>query len=290
MKKNLALILLFVLNFHVSTSQSLEEKAATETCNCLAKYDKPSEKNFSECIGNSFAKVFFEEKDEKIREKANTVEGITQIIKEVSALLPKTCDALKEKRNKDQKELLYSDSEIESAKNYYSIAKDMMMDSKYDLAIKSFQMAIGKDKNYVLAYDDMAACYRQLGDYDSAIKYYKKSLEIFPEGDFALMNIGVVYTLKSDFKTAVSYYEKLIKFRPKNAEGYFGAAKNYFVLKEYEKALDNIFIAHRIYTNDNSSYIKDSEQIMGAMYQQLKSENKEALFLKIAKKNNMKIE
>jgi hypothetical protein len=77
-----------------------------------------------------------------------------------------------------------------------------------------------------------------------------------------------LYTLKSDFKTVLDYYEKLIKFEAYNSKGYFGPAKSYFELKEYEKSI----------------YIKSSEQIMGAMYQQPKAVNKKVLFVKIEKK------
>ncbi|MNL23385.1 photosystem I assembly protein Ycf3 [compost metagenome] len=165
-----------------------------------------------------------------------------------------------------------------------------MKANNYKMAIEGLQLSLKEDPNFVLALDDIAVCYRQLNDLDNAIKYYKKSLDIFPEGDLALMNIGVIYTLKSDFKTAIEYYEKLIKFQPNNAEGYFGAGKNYFVLNDDEKALDNIFMAHVIYTNEKSEYVKDSEQLLGAIYQKMKSENKEDLFKKIAEKNNVKIE
>lgn len=280
----------FMLLYSIfSFSQSLEERAAIETCNCLANYEKPSEKNFSECIGNSFAKTFMEEKDDKIREKANTVEGITTIMREIKALLPETCNVVKEEKIKAKREVHYADSDNQSAANYYTMAKDMMITGKYELAIEGFQLAIKEDKNYVLAYDDMAACYRKLDDYDNAIKYYKKSLAIYPEGNFSLMNIAVVYSLKSDFKNSVRYYEKLIDYEPNNAEGYYGAGKAYFGLKEYEKALDNIFKAHRIYTNENSDYKADSEKIMAMMYQKLKAEDKEALFIKIAESNNIKL-
>jgi len=289
MKKSI-LLGLFLLHGSLSFSQSFEQKIAVEACNCISKFEKATEKNYSDCFGSSFSTVFFAEKDQKVKEKANSVEGITQIMKEVFALLPTTCTIKKTVSSNDKKSLFYTASKNEKAMSSYIIGKDLMNNSKYEQAIVHFQKAVKDDKDFVLAYDDLAACYRQLNDYDNAIKYYQKSLTVFPEGDFALMNLGVVYTLKSDFKTAIDYYEKLITFEPNNAEGYFGAAKNYFQIKEYEKALNYIFIAHRIYTTENSNYKSDSEQILAAMYQQLKAENKESLFLKIAEKNNIKID
>jgi tetratricopeptide (TPR) repeat protein len=287
--KKIILLLLIVIIANQLNAQSLEEKIAIRACECLKSKSKVTEDVYTKCISNSVAEVVLKESDPKNREVINTVEGIQGLFKKVYALIPQTCEKEKKKERDAIKEAFYSYSKNERAQNSYIIAKDFMRDEKYDLAIEGLQMALKQDKKFVLAYDDIAVCYRHLNDFDNAIKYYKKSLEIYPEGDFALTNIGVVYALKSDYKTATEYYEKLIKFHPENPEGYFGAGKNYFLVNDYEKALNNIFIAHRIYTEEKSAYIKDTEQIIGMMYKKLKEENKEALFNTIAEKNNIKI-
>jgi tetratricopeptide (TPR) repeat protein len=289
-KNNMKKILFFltiVTIFNTSYSQTLEEKIATRACECLKNKTKVDDDVYQKCITKSMSEVVLTDNDKKNREAINTVEGIQNLLKKVYEIMPITCDSQKEKENKRNQ--FYSNSTNENAQNSYIIAKDFMRDKKYKLAIESLEISLKYDKNFVLAYDDIAVCYRQLNDFDKAIKYYKKSLDIYPEGDFALMNIGVIYSKKLDFKTAISYYEKLIKFQPKNAEGYFGAGKNYFSLKDYENALNNIFIAHRIYSEEKSEYVKDTEQIMSIIYQTLKSENKVELFNKIAEKNNIKI-
>lgn len=287
--KKVVLISFVIFSSNAMFSQTFEEKMAIEVCNCLSEFTKANNENLSKCMGDSFAKVFFDEKEQTVKEKAGTVEGITQIMKDVNVLLTKTCNSEKEKKITAKRTSFYTDSSNKTAQNFYTTGKDMMNIGKYELAIEGFEFAIKEDNQFVLAYDDMAASYRQLKDYENAIKYYKKSLAIYPEGNFALMNIGVVYSLKSDAKNAVKYYEKLIQYEPNNGEGYYGAGKNYFELKEYEKALNNIFAAHRIYLSQNSEYKNDSEKIMASMYQQLKNQNKEDLFLKIAKENNITI-
>lgn len=286
--KKITLFLLIVLNLSHSYSQTLEEKIAIEACVCLKNKNKITEDVYRECIATSMTNVSLSSKNQKEREAMNTVEGIQNLFKKVHEIMLKTCEGEKQKESGKIKNDYYSYSKNEKAKNSYIIAKDAMENKDYKVAIEAFQQALKYDNQSVLAYDDIAMCYRQLNDYDNAIKNYQKSLAIFPEGDFALMNIGVVYSLKSDFKTAIKYYELLIKYQPNNAEGYFGAGNNYFRLNDYEKALDNIFIAHRIYTMENSNYVKDTEQTLGMMYQKLKSENKEDLFKKIAEKNNIK--
>lgn len=235
------------------------------------------------------ASLVLTDNDKKNREAIDTVDGIQSLLKKVYDIMPITCENEKRKEIERKKNEFYSNSKNTNAQNSYTIAKDFMRDGKYKLAIEGLEISLKYDKNFVLAYDDIAVCYRQLNDFDKAIKYYKKSLAIYPVGDFALMNIGVIYAMKSDFKTAIKYYEKLIKFHPKNAEGYYGAGKNYFLVKDYENALHNIFIAHKIYSEDKSNYVKATEQIMSMMYQKLKSENKEDLFNTIAEKNNIKI-
>jgi tetratricopeptide (TPR) repeat protein len=289
MKKNLLLFVTFI-SFSTIKAQTIEEKIALKACDCLQKSSGVTETIFRDCLTNSMSETILTDKDPKVRESINTVDGIKSMILKATDAVIKKCPQLAPERPEDKTTVFYADSKNKKAQNYYNSAKDFMRNKNYKQAIESLLLSLNEDPDFVLAFDDIAVCYRQLDDYDNAIKYYKKSLAIYPEGNLALMNIGVVYSLKSDFKAAIEYYEKLIKFEPENAEGYFGAGKNYFLLNNDEMALDNIFLAHIIYTNENSEYTKDSEQLLGAIYQKMKSENKEDLFKKIAAKNNIKIE
>jgi len=289
MKKKF-LFSIFIASFGQIYSQAVEDKIAIKACDCLEKSSGITEDVFRDCLTASMSEVILTDNDKKVRESINTVEGIRDMIQKVQAATVKKCPKFIPEKPEDKSTVFYADSKNKEAQNAYTAAKDLMRAKNYKAAIENFQIALKQDPNFVLALDDIAVSYRQLDDYDNAIKYYKKSLEIFPEGDYALMNIGVVYTLKSDFKTAVEYYEKLIKYQPYNAEGYFGAGKNYFALNDDEKALNNIFTAHRIYTNDKSDYTKDTEMLMGMIYQKMKKENKEDLFKKIAAANNINIE
>lgn len=289
MKKTL-LFFLTISSFSIIQAQTIEEKIAAKACECLKKESKITEEIYRNCITNSMAELVMKEKDQKVRESINTVDGIKNMIVNSEAIVSKKCPDLVPSLVETKEDVFYGKSKNKKAQNFYIIGQDFMNQNNYKLAVESFQLALKEDPDFVLALDDIAVSYRQLGDYENAIKHYKRSLEIYPEGNFALMNIGVVYTLKSDYKTAIGYYEKLIEYHPDNAEGYFGAGKNYFMMKDDEKALDNIFMAHRIYSNENSDYVKDSETLLSAIYQKMKSENKEDLFKKIADKNNVKID
>lgn len=283
-------LLFITLSFFNAKSQTLEEKIAAKACTCLEKSKEVNEEIYRNCLTNSMAEVVLQDKDAKVREGINTVEGIKSLLQKSDETIGKTCSKFLPKASKNKSDIYYSDSKNEQAQNSYIIAKDFMQAQNYKLAIEGLQLALKQDPNFVLALDDIAVCYRQLEDYDNAVKYYKKSLDIYPEGEYALMNIGVVYALKSDYKTAIDYYERLIKYQPNNAEGYFGAGKNYLQLNNDEKALSDIFIAHRIYTENKSEYAKDTEMLMGAIYQKMVKENKEGIFKKIAAENNIVIE
>jgi len=287
---NKAFLLFIILSFFNANSQTLEEKIAAKACSCLQKSKEINEEIYRNCLTSSMAEVVMNDKDAKVREGINTVDGIKSLLKKSDETIAKTCSNLLPKAPEDKSAIYYRDSKNKEAQNSYITAKDFMRVRNYKSAIEGLQISIQQDPNFVLALDDIAVCYRQLEDYDNAIKYYKKSLDIYPEGEYALMNIGVAYTLKSDFKSAIDYYEKLIQYQPNNAEGYFGAGKNYFALNNDEKALQDIFTAHKIYTSDKSEYTKDTDILMGAIYQKMVKEKKEDVFRKIAAENNIAIE
>lgn len=283
-------LLFVILSFFKANSQTLEEKIATKACSCLEKSKEINEEIYRNCLTNSMAEVVLKDKDAKVREGISTVEGIKSLLQKSDETIARTCSKFLPKAPENKSDIYYSDSKNKEAQNSYTVAKDFMLAKNYKLAIEGLQLALKQDPNFVLALDDIAVCYRQLEDYDNAIKYYQKSLEVYPEGEYALMNIGVVYTLKSNFKTAIEYYEKLIKYQPNNAEGYFGAGKNYLALNNDDKALQDICIAHGIYTNEKSEYSKDTEMLMGAIYQKMIKENKEQIFKKIAAENNITVQ
>lgn len=287
MKTILSIILTAFSMIHYG--QRLEQNAAINSCECISKLKEVTDEKYRECISNSLAKSATEVNAATYLKQISTVDGMKSALKKVDSLVKATC-LLENKNNLEKKkDLHYSYSKNESARNAYIIGKDFMKDKKYDLAIESFEIALKNDKNFVLANDDIAVCYRQMNDYDSAIKYYKKSLSIFPEGDFALKNIGVVYTLKSDFKTSNEYYQKLINFYPTDAEGYYGLGKNLILLEELEKALLNILKAHKIYLKENSAYAKDAETLESIIYQEMKKKGEEQKFIDIANENGITI-
>ena len=284
--------LLIILTLFLSTnafSQTLEVRAADRACDSIQKTKNLNDENYRKCLASSITDVMVKDKNSNDLQWMNTVDGIQGVLRKIDSIVSKNCVVYsKEKLDKLRKKF-YGDSKIKFVNNSLIIGNDFLREKQYDLVIENYGMALKYDSLYVPVIDNLAVAYKKKGDLDTAIKYYTKSLSIYPEGDFALMNIGVIYTLKSEYKISNEYYSKLIRLYPDNAEGYFGLGKNLALLKEFESALENIFIAHRIYEHEKSEYVNDTQKIIGMLYQEMKAVNKEEDFNKIAKKMGIEL-
>lgn len=288
MKKSLSIAILFFSS--IIFGQNFEQTAAEKSCECIKKLTELNDENYRKCISTSLTESLMIGNVKDNMQKIGTVDGMKTALQNIDTLVKNTCSIDRTAELDEKKDLHYSYSKNEDATNSYKIGKDFMEDGKFKLAIEGFEMALKKDEKFVLALDDMAASHRKLENFDKAIKYYKKSLAIYPEGDFALMNMGVIYNLKKDYKTSNEFYKKLIGFYPRSAEGYYGLGRNYAFLDEDENALINIINAHKIYVEEKSDYVKDSQQMLEVIFQMMKKKGKEKDFVRIASENGINVQ
>jgi tetratricopeptide (TPR) repeat protein len=169
-------------------------------------------------------------------------------------------------------------SDSEDANNYYESGNKAYENNDYKKAIKFYGKALKKDPEFIYAIDNTGLAYRQMNDNRKAIKYYQKSLSIYPEGSFALQNLGVAYTNMNQLTYAMDCYDKLAYFYPEDPEGYFGIGKIYVLSEQYDKAIDYVFIAHRLYTIFGSEYVGDTEKLAITIYNKMKEQNRTELF------------
>jgi len=286
--KQLLIILTLILSTNVF-GQTLEERVADRACDCIQKTKKLNDENYRKCLASSISYVVANDNNPDDTQFIVTVEGIQDLLRKVDSIVSRNCVVYSKKKLNNLRKEFYGDSKSKFVNNSLIIGNDFMQEKQYDFVIENYQMALKEDSLYVPVIDNLAAAYKKKGDLDNAIKYYKKSLSIYPEGDFALMNIGVIYTEKSEYKISNGFYSELIRLYPDNAEGYFGLGKNLFLLNEYESALENLFIAHKIYQHEKSDYLNDTQKIIGMIYQEMKKLNKEDEFNKIANKMGIEI-
>lgn len=284
---------LFIIGLLLTTSitaQTLSEKVAIKACDCLDSLEtlEQIEDSIKNCISKAMALVMIESSPDE-KNILNTVEGVTCVFKEVKEMLPSYCYNVRRLIIEEKKQQFYKPSVHQTANEHYKIGNDFMNKGDYTNAIQEFEKAIKVDPNFIYAYDHLAISYRRQEKYKEAIEYYLKSLEIFPEGDVALLNIAVAYSFLEDYDNSLKYYNSLKFLYEYNPEGYFGVGKILFIQSDYKNALENILIAHLIYAETNSDYIKDSELLIGLIYSELKNQGKIDLFNEIASKYNISI-
>lgn len=175
------------------------------------------------------------------------------------------------------------------ALEYYDEGLNYSANQQYDLAIVSYSKAVKKDPKFAFAWDNLGMSYRRRGNFKEAIKCYEKSLEIDPDGTMPLQNMAVAYGLLEDWKKAAEVYEEFIKLHPDDPEGYFGAGRSHYVAGNFEKGVDNMFKAYRLYKEKDSPYVNDAHQLLGSFYQDLKEKNKLEIFTEAAKNNGVNI-
>ncbi|MFQ5586854.1 MAG: tetratricopeptide repeat protein [Thermodesulfobacteriota bacterium] len=85
------------------------------------------------------------------------------------------------------------------------------------------------------------------GDYDGAMEAYRRSMALAPTWERTYYNIGMTLShrgvdeKKAEYlREAITYYEKALKLHPSSYRTYNSIAVNYYIMREYDKALEYI--------------------------------------------------
>jgi tetratricopeptide (TPR) repeat protein len=271
--------------------QTLSEKIALIACERLDSIDnfETLQDSIQPSITAAMATVMMKGTLEE-RKQIGTVEGIRGTLKEAFEILPRRCYNVRRLIIESKRKVFYKESDNQKANAHFDKGNEYMEKEDYKSARKEFESAIKLDEKFIYAFDHLAISYRRQNNYKSAISYYKKSLDIFPEGDVALLNIAVCYSFLLDKENTMKYYNQIKYLYPDNPEGYYGVAKFLFINADYENALDNLFISHRIYSENKSTLSNDSQKLIELFYSKLKELNQLDLFDRKAKKYGITIE
>lgn len=278
-KAFLILIILLFNPVYKAEAQDFPQKVAVEICHCLdtiSNLDSLDSK-LDSCAYEALETVFDDASDE-IQEIYSTDEAVEDVMNKAMERLLSECPNLRKSIIEERKRIYYKMSDSDDANNFYESGNQAYENKDYKGAIKYYGRALKKDPEFIYAIDNTGLAYRQLNDNKKAIKYYRKSLSIYPEGSLALQNLGVAYTNLNQLHEAMDCYDKLAYFYPEDPEGYFGIGKVYFLSEQYDKAIDYVFIAHRMYTLSGSDFVRDTEKLAISIYDKLKEQNKTELF------------
>jgi len=208
---------------------------------------------------------------------------------QIERWLMDSCATLKQAISTNDVEREKSFSDNPDAMTAYNAGVGLLKKDKYAECIPFFEKAVSIDPEFAFAWDNLGICYRRTNQLDKAEKAYKASLKVDPAGKTPLQNLAVVYQLQKRDDEAIATYKEIVKYYPDDPEIYYGIGMVYYNnKKDWENALDNMCKAYNIYVAQKSPYRSDAEQVIQMIHAQMKKENKEDLFNKILKDNNIR--
>lgn len=299
--KNAAALLLLLTGFAASAQDDKVKNVAGVACDCAAKIEATGmsrEKVIEEinsCIKmNSLMAQLkaVNEQSEKAKQSGDSGKKEYNItlgddFKEVQAYLNANCDAVKNLMAVNKETVVLSKNK--KALKYYEEGLQYTNEQKYDLAVVSYSKSVKEDPKFITAWNYLGLNYRRLNNFTEAINCYKKSLELDPNGLMPLQNMAIAYQYLNDFKNAAATYEKFIALHKDDPEGYFGAANALYSAGEYEKGVNYIFKAYKLYAQTESPYVNDAKQVLSQYYKELQAQGKEEVFMQAAKNNNIEL-
>ncbi|MGZ3866766.1 MAG: tetratricopeptide repeat protein [Bacteroidia bacterium] len=107
---------------------------------------------------------------------------------------------------------------LDPAGDLYKAATKLMDSLKYKEAIKVYEKAIKKRKNFAEAHNKIAACYIQLNDYENAEKNLEISLKIDPDNFSCTKYLGRTFFQDKKYELAKKYYADAEKIEPNDKE------------------------------------------------------------------------
>ncbi len=128
-------------------------------------------------------------------------------------------------------------------------------DGNYQQAIEEYAMAIKRDPNNAVAYNNMGVAYKKLNSCDEALKQYIKAVEIDPDYATAHNNIGTVYHDAGKYEEAIEEYTKAIELGENYSVAYNNRGITYKFLGEHEKAIQDYATAIKMDPKYKNAYL-----------------------------------
>ncbi|MCI4668772.1 MAG: tetratricopeptide repeat protein [Bacteroidia bacterium] len=118
------------------------------------------------------------------------------------------------------------------AQKYYDQGISHMESATWGKAIDSFNQAVDADSSYIDALLAHGISCRQLYQNTQALKSFNKVISLYPRSLVAHEQLALLYQEMGRLEDAVNVYKQLLTHHPAYAEGYVGLAKTYFSLGE----------------------------------------------------------
>lgn len=172
------------------------------------------------------------------------------------------------------------------------------MRKKYDEAVQYFRQAIKKEKECLIAYENIIECYIELDDYHEQIKYCSLLIKEDPKRVKAYIWRGIARKNLKKYEKAKEDYLNALSIDPESAWAHNNLGNVYRALKEYETAIDYFKKAIKLdveyeiaYSNIFNTWVKDMKDYKAAIKyfsEQMKLNEDQAYMYKYRAKANEK--
>jgi superkiller protein 3 len=117
--------------------------------------------------------------------------------------------------------------------------------------LKHYSTAVTNDSTFYSAYNNAGVIYYSyLNDIKTAKKHFILGIKFKPMYSQAYENLGNCYLQEKNIDQAVQCYKKSIEINPKQYTAYMSAINLFFDLKDYNKTVKLINVAHLTFPND----------------------------------------
>ncbi len=131
------------------------------------------------------------------------------------------------------------DPDLASIYNLRGVAYYQLKDTRR--AIDEIKRAVQIDPTYVQGYVNLGDILRLAGDWSGAVKNYTRAIELSPDSAGIYNSRGATYFKWGEtyLPKAIEDFSKAIELKPDYATAYENRGNMYYILKDFQKALDD---------------------------------------------------
>ncbi|MBL0127362.1 MAG: tetratricopeptide repeat protein [Flavobacteriales bacterium] len=120
---------------------------------------------------------------------------------------------------------------------YFSKARNLLMQGKYQEAIDCYQETVTNDGPQAITFSYIGECYEKMERFEQALIHYDQALALDPNWVDAWIGRGVVKDLQGNLVPAVKDLEMAVKLAPENGDAWFYYANALGRCERYEDAM-----------------------------------------------------
>lgn len=162
-----------------------------------------------------------------------------------AAKVVKAVEKESEKERAEQDRLTYWD--------HFDLAYAAAEKGDHDTAIREYTLALEKDPNRLIAYNNRGNSYAALKQYERAIQDYDKAIELDPNNARAYNNRSNCYLSKHELEKALEDCNKALQLNPNYPEFHHTLASVYLALEQDQNAVDSFTKAIEQFIETNRS-------------------------------------